>query len=102
MNDYSTDPPALRPGMVVCMTGAESSRTRDSLFAWAEACGVECKKNMTSLVEVLVSADPTSQSGKAREARALGRPVVPYSWLTDGLYRLESRNESLAGRRQVA
>lgn len=94
MQDFTPNPPRLRRGMIVCMTGAHPGLTRDSLVAATEKHGVEWKKSMSALVDVLVSADPTSQSGKARKARALGRPIASYDWLLNGLNDLQCRDRS--------
>lgn len=67
--------------LTICMTGACPSYTRDSLWAASEAAGFIVKKNMSSLVDVLVAAEPTSQSGKAIKARQLGAPIHSYEWL---------------------
>ena len=68
-------------GMTICMTGGCPSLTRDSLRAASEDAGFIVKRNVSSLVDVLVAADPTSQSGKARKARQLGIPIASYGWL---------------------
>ena len=68
-------------GITICMTGGCPSLIRDSLWPASEDAGFIVKKNMSSLVDVLVAADLTSQTGKARKARQLGIPIVPYEWL---------------------
>ena len=67
----------IRGGFTICMTDASPSLTRDSLWSASEEAGFTVKKNVSSLVDVLVAADPTSQSGEAREARQLGNRDRP-------------------------
>ncbi len=76
------------------MTGGHPTRTRDSLVADAAELGVAWKRSVSPKVAVLICADPASQSGKARRARELGLPIVPYDWLLQGLEELQRRNRS--------
>ena len=68
-------------GMTICMTGGCPPLTRDSLRAASEDAGFTVKTHVSTLVDVLVAADPTSQSCAARKARQLGIPIAPYEWL---------------------
>ena len=75
----------LRPGAVVCFTGAlectlgGTTITRERARALAEAAGLETVNSVTRKCEVLVVADPHSQSAKARKARELGVRVIAES-----------------------
>ncbi len=102
MHDFTPNPPKLQRGMTISMTGAWPDLTRDSLVAAAAEHGIVWKKNMSAIVDVLVCEEPTSQSGKARKARQLGNPVVPYSWLMNGMEQLrrESRMRRSTDARQ--
>lgn len=75
----------LRPGAVVCFTGAlectlgGTTITRERARALAEAAGLETVNSVTRKCEVLVVADPHSQSAKARKAREIGVRVIAES-----------------------
>jgi len=92
MHDFTPNPPTLRRGMTISMTGEYPQLTRNSLVAAAAEHGIVWKKNMSAIVDVLVCDDSTSQTGKARKARQLGKPVVPYSWLMSGIEELRREN----------
>ncbi len=66
---------ALTPGDRIVFTGA-MSRTRAELEGAARAAGLFPTSSVSGKTDVLVCADPESQSGKARKARALGVRVV--------------------------
>lgn len=105
MHDFTPNPPKLRRGMAISMTGPYPALTRESLKAHLAEHGVEWKQNMSAIVDVLVCDDSTSQTGKARKARELGKPVVPYSWLmagTEELRREASGLSSVAGTRALS
>lgn len=76
----------FRLGMTVCFTG-DSRIPRAELEQAASAAGLEVKSSMSKKVDVLVAADPASQSGKAAKARQLGRPVTEYEPLIEFLRR---------------
>jgi DNA polymerase III subunit epsilon len=65
----------LAPGMTVCFTGAMEYE-REEMQAIAAAAGLVVKTGVSGKLDVLVIADPDSQSGKARKARALGTRLV--------------------------
>jgi DNA polymerase III subunit epsilon len=75
----------LPEGAVVCFTGAlectlgGTTITRERARALAEAAGLETVNSVTRKCEVLVVADPHSQSAKARKARELGVRVIAES-----------------------
>ncbi|MEA2378033.1 MAG: polymerase subunit epsilon [Thermoleophilaceae bacterium] len=75
----------LPPGVVVCFTGAlECSLdgepiTRERAQALAEAAGLTTVKTVTRKCQLLVVADPHTQSAKARKARELGVRVIAES-----------------------
>lgn len=65
-------------GATICFTGA-MSLSRDHLEAMAVRVGLRPLDNVTKRLQVLVAADPTSQSGKAKKAREYGVPVISES-----------------------
>jgi DNA polymerase-3 subunit epsilon len=65
----------LAPGMSVCFTGA-MQYDREDMQAIAAAAGLAVKTGVSGKLDVLVIADPDSQSGKARKARELGTRLV--------------------------
>ena len=79
------DTPPLRAGAIVCFTGALECTfdgepiTRERAQALAEAAGLTTVKTVTRRCELLVVADPHSQSAKARKARELGVRVIAES-----------------------
>lgn len=72
----------LAAGMRVCFTGAATSPDgteipRDVLHRFATDLGLEPTSSVTkSACDLLVAADPSSQSGKAGKARRYGIPVA--------------------------
>lgn len=78
-------PAVLPAGAVVCFTGALECTldgqpiTRERAQGLAEAAGLTAVKTVTRRCEVLVVADPHSQSAKARKARELGVRVIAES-----------------------
>jgi len=65
----------LPPGATIVFTG-EMSRPRSEFTAAAQAAGLQPMNAVSGKTQVLVCADPDSQSGKARKARALGVRVI--------------------------
>ena len=69
-------------GLSVCFSGALVGRingepiTRDDAHRLAEEARLDVKANVTRKLDLLVVADPDSQSGKARKARQLGTRIV--------------------------
>ncbi|CCH89510.1 Putative exonuclease, RNase T and DNA polymerase III [Modestobacter italicus] len=74
-------PSGLSNGDRIVFTG-EMSRSRSDLEEAARAAGLEPVASVSKKTNVLVCADPDSQSGKARKARALGVRVIsePVFW----------------------
>ena len=80
-------------GLSVCFTGALFGRinseliTRDEAHRLAEEAGLVIRKNVSKGLDLLVVADPDSQSGKARRARELGTRVMAEAvfWSTIGV-----------------
>lgn len=65
----------LRPGDTVVLTGT-MQRGRAEITAHARAAGLRMTSSVSRRTTVVVAADPDSLSGKARDARACGVPVV--------------------------
>jgi DNA polymerase-3 subunit epsilon len=65
----------LLSGNTIVFTG-EMSRPRSAFVDAARAAGLEPMNAVSGKTDVLVCADPESQSGKARKARALGVRVI--------------------------
>lgn len=64
------------PGLKVVFTGDRSDHPRDDLVAHARRLGLVVLGGVTKTTDVLVAADPESNSGKAAKARRYGIPVV--------------------------
>jgi DNA polymerase III subunit epsilon len=65
----------LQPGDTVVLTGT-MQRGRAEITAQARAAGLRTTSGVSRQTTVVVAADPDSLSGKARDARRLGVPVV--------------------------
>ncbi|WP_340682624.1 exonuclease domain-containing protein [Amycolatopsis coloradensis] len=65
----------LRPGDRIVLTGT-MRRHRSELTAEALALGLQVISSVSRKTRVVAAADPDSLSGKAKDARALGVPVV--------------------------
>jgi DNA polymerase-3 subunit epsilon len=65
----------LRPGDTVVLTG-QMHRGRAEITAQAQAAGLRMTSAVSRRTTVVVAADPDTLSGKARDARTLGVPVV--------------------------
>jgi len=69
-------------GLSVCFTGALVGRiggkpiTRVQAQSLAESAGLVTQERVTKDLELLVVADPDSQSGKAKKARSYGTRVI--------------------------
>jgi DNA polymerase-3 subunit epsilon len=69
-------------GKTVCFTGALAGRlegsaiTRDLAHQLAIAAGLSVSARVTKATDILVVADPNTQSSKARQARRLGTRVM--------------------------
>jgi DNA polymerase-3 subunit epsilon len=69
-------------GKTVCFTGALMGRiegnpiTRDLAHQLATAAGLVVAERVTKSLDILVVADPNTQSGKARQARKLGTRIM--------------------------
>jgi DNA polymerase III subunit epsilon len=66
---------ALKPGDTVVLTGA-MQRGRAEITAQARGAGLRTTSSVSRQTTVVVAADPDSLSGKARDASALGVPVI--------------------------
>jgi DNA polymerase-3 subunit epsilon len=78
-------PPAGRAGLrgkIVCFTGelqmshAGSPISREHAHELARAAGLKVLDNVTKSLDILVVADPLTQSGKAQKARKYGVRIV--------------------------
>lgn len=70
----------LEAGMYVCFTGTgvvDGARvSKETLENIATQAGMRPLRTLTKRCQVLVAADPMSQSGKARTARKRGIPII--------------------------
>lgn len=66
---------SLRQGDKVVLTGA-MTRSRDEITEQAAAAGLRITTAVSNKTRVLVAADPDSLSGKAKNARKFGVPIV--------------------------
>lgn len=96
LTDPITSPPvpsASLTGLTVCFTGALIGRidgepvTRAEAQQFAEDAGLTVKNGVSKGLDLLVVADPDSQSGKARKARRYGTRVMAEQvfWSTIGV-----------------
>jgi ATP-dependent DNA helicase PIF1 len=84
----------LVPGARVCFTGTAQDAagrevSREEMMRYAEAAGLAPVKTVTKTrCEVLVTAEVGTQSGKARKAYELGKPVFSadefLAWVNSG------------------
>lgn len=80
--DVTSSPQWNLAGKSVCFTGTLVGRvggvplTRTDAHRLAEQAGLEVKKNVSRGLDLLVVADPDSQSGKAKLARQIGTRVI--------------------------
>lgn len=76
----AADRVSFQAGMNVCFTGTALidgvPANHALLEKMATKCGMRPLRSVTKKCDVLVAADPLSQSGKARTARARGIPIV--------------------------
>ena len=74
--------PGALAGQTICFTGALSGHlggeriTRTMAEALAEEAGLEVRRGVSSDLDILVVADPNTQSTKARKARQVGTRVI--------------------------
>jgi len=66
----------IDPNVSVVFTGDHSTIERSTLVAHAEQLGMSVAKGMSKKIDLLVAADPDSNSGKAKKARQYGIPVL--------------------------
>lgn len=80
--DMDSRSSASLSGMRVCFTGELQSRlngqpiTRDVAEALAAKAGLEISNGVTKKLDLLVVADPHTQSGKAKKARTYGTRIL--------------------------
>ena len=78
--DRTADRVELKAGMNVCFTGTAIidgvPANRELLEKIATLAGMTPLRTVTKKTDVLVAADPLSQSGKARTARQRGIPII--------------------------
>ena len=84
----------LVPGARICFTGTAQDTagrevSREQMMRFAEAAGLAPVKTVTKTrCEVLVTAEAGTQSGKARKAHELGKPVISadefLAWVNSG------------------
>ena len=101
LNDAESTGPTASPsvdsaslaGLTVCFTGALIGRidgepvTRGQAHQFSEDAGLSVRKGISKGLDLLVVADPDSQSGKARKAREYGTRVMAEQvfWSTIGV-----------------
>lgn len=66
----------MGPGLKVVFTGDRPDHPREDLVGHARHLGMEVLAGVTKATELLVAADPESNSGKAGKARRYGIPVL--------------------------
>jgi len=71
----------LRPGSEVCFTGeyldpSGLKTPRSELEAIAKRVGLTVRKSVTKKLALVLAADPTSMSGKSKDARSAGVPIA--------------------------
>jgi DNA polymerase III subunit epsilon len=66
----------IDPDVSVVFTGDHPAIERSTLVAHAEQLGMSVAKGMSKRIDLLVAADPDSNSGKAKKARQYGIPVL--------------------------
>jgi len=69
-------PTARLVGLSVCFTGELTRLTREQAQELAQRAGLQVKDGVTKKLDILVCADPHSQSGKARKAREYGTRIM--------------------------
>ncbi len=78
--EHEHEPVRLQTGARVCFTGTATVNGRrmgrDALEGLAESFGLVATTSVTRNCDVLVAADPLSQSGKAGKARDYGIPTI--------------------------
>jgi len=68
----------LEAGDTIVVTGMHLNFSRDKICAILESRGFSIGSNVTrSKTKLLLAADPNSESGKAKQARKFGIPIMP-------------------------
>lgn len=82
VKDQKDEGATLRPGMKVCFTGTAIGKNgeelpRETLESYATKCALIPVSSVTKKTcDLLVAADKSSMSGKAKKARDFGIPVI--------------------------
>lgn len=92
-SEPSTEGPSALAGMSVCFTGellgkvAGQRVTREMAEDAAKRAGMDVKSSVTKALDILVVADPDTQSGKAKKAREYGTRIMAEAvfWRSVGL-----------------
>lgn len=79
----STAPRLLAPGVEVVFTGDDPDRPRDELKAHAVFLCLSVHSGVRKQTGLLVAADPSSRSGKARKAADYNIPIVSTAEFAD-------------------
>ncbi len=69
----------LDGGMRLCITGDVEGSSKEDLARVLRRAGFEVEDSVTKRTDLLIAADPSSQSGKAEKARRYGIPIVATS-----------------------
>lgn len=72
----TTSSVSVEAGLRVVFTGDHPRFERSDLVAHAGSLGLEVQSGVTKKTDLLVAADPESNSGKAAKARRYGIPVI--------------------------
>ena len=72
----------LVEGMRLCITGEVPGSSKEELAAALRRAGFVVEDSVTKRTELVLAADPSSQSGKAEKARRYGIPIVPTATMT--------------------
>jgi DNA polymerase III subunit epsilon len=72
----------LVAGMRLCITGDVEASSKEDLSNALRRAGFDVEDAVTKRTDLLIAADPSSQSGKAEKARRYGIPIVPTRAMT--------------------
>jgi DNA polymerase-3 subunit epsilon len=75
----------LRLGMRLCLTGDPEGISKEDLERRLVQAGFVVDPAVTKRTDLLVAADPSSQSSKAEKARRYGIPIVPAASMRDAV-----------------